>query len=50
MIIYSQGSDFMLKTKDILDEKDPKLRAKNIDVTFPLSKEEKKLINDMLEH
>jgi len=40
----------MLKTKDILDEKDKRLRTKNIDVTFPLSKEEKKLINDMLEH
>jgi len=40
----------MLKTSDILDEKDKHLRAKNIDVTFPLSKERKKLINDMLEH
>ena len=40
----------MLRTKDILDEKDKKLRAKNIDCTFPLSKEEKKLIEEMLEH
>ena len=40
----------MLKTKDILDEKDPKLRAKNVDVTFPLSEDEKKLIRDMLQH
>ena len=40
----------MLKTKDILDEKDKKLREKNIDVTFTLSDKEKKLINDMLEH
>lgn len=40
----------MLKTKDILDEKDKKLREKNIDVTFPLSDKEKKLIDDMLEH
>lgn len=40
----------MLRTSDILDEKDKHLRAKNIDVTFPLSKEKKKLINDMLEH
>ncbi|MCI6266600.1 MAG: peptide deformylase [Erysipelotrichaceae bacterium] len=40
----------MLKTCDILDEKDPKVRAKNIDMTFPLLKEEKKLIHDMLEH
>ena len=40
----------MLRTSDILDEKDKHLRAKNIDVEFPLPKETKKLINDMLEH
>ena len=40
----------MIKTSDILDEKDKHLRAKNIEVTFPLSKERKKLIDDMLEH
>ena len=40
----------MLKTSDILDEKDKHLRAKNVDVVFPLSKERKKLIDDMLEH
>ena len=40
----------MIKTSDILDEKDKHLRAKNKDVTFPLSKERKKLIDDMLEH
>lgn len=40
----------MLKTSDILDEKDKRLREKNIDVTFPLTKEEKKIIKDMLEH
>lgn len=40
----------MLKTKDILDEKDKHLRNKNIPVTFPMSEEEKKLIDDMLEH
>ena len=40
----------MLKTSDILDEKDIRLRSKNIDCTFPLSKEEKQLIHDMLEH
>lgn len=40
----------MLKTSDILDEKDIRVRAKNTDCTFPLSKEEKKLISDMLEH
>lgn len=40
----------MLRTKDILDEKDKHLRAKNEDVSFPLSKSQKKLIKDMLEH
>lgn len=40
----------MIKTSDILDEKDKRLRAKNKDVVFPLSDEKKKLINDMLEH
>lgn len=40
----------MIKTSDILDESDKRLRNKNKDVTFPLSAEKKKLINDMLEH
>ena len=40
----------MIKTSDILDEKDKHLRAKNKEVTFPLGKERKKLIDDMLEH
>jgi len=40
----------MLMDKDILDEKDKRLRAKNVDMTFPLSDSEKKLIDDMLEH
>ena len=40
----------MIRTCDILDEKNKHLRAKNIDVSFPLSEEKKKLINDMLEH
>ena len=40
----------MIKTSDILDEKDKHLRAPNKDVTFPLSKERKKIIKDMLEH
>ena len=42
--------DNMIKTSDILDEKDKRLRAQNKDVTFPLSEKKKKLINDMLEH
>ena len=40
----------MIRTSDILDEKDKHLRAKNEDVEFPLSKETKKLIQDMLDH
>ena len=40
----------MLRTSDILDEKDIHLRAKNVDVEFPLKEETKKLIKDMLEH
>ena len=40
----------MLLTKDILDEKNKHLRNKNIDMEFPISDKEKKLINDMLEH
>lgn len=40
----------MLKTKDILDEKDKRLRMENIEVTFPISENEKNLIKDMLEH
>ena len=40
----------MLLTSDILDEKDKRLWNKNVDVTFPMSDKEKKLIDDMLEH
>jgi peptide deformylase len=40
----------MIRTKDILDESNPILRKENIDVEFPLDKETKKTINDMLEH
>ncbi len=40
----------MLKSNQILDESDKHLRLKNEDVVFPLSKKEKKLIHDMLEH
>ena len=40
----------MLKTSDILDEKDKRLRAKNTDLTFPLTDKDKKTIHDMLEH
>lgn len=37
----------MLKSNDILDEKDKKLREISLDVIFPLSSNEKKLVKDM---
>lgn len=40
----------MFKPLKILDEKDPILRKENEDVTFPLSKEEKKIIQRMVDH
>ena len=40
----------MLRTKDILDEKDPRVRAKNTDVDFPLNDEYKDIIPEMLKH
>ena len=35
----------MLKTSEILDEKDKRLRLVSEEVTFPLAKEDKDLIN-----
>ena len=40
----------MLKMKDILDEKDKRLRPVSTEVTFPLSKEDKKNIELMEEY
>ena len=40
----------MIKTTDILDEKNPIIRAHNEEVTFPMSDKDKKLIEDMLDH
>lgn len=40
----------MLRTKDILDEKNPIVRAKNTDVEFPLCDEYKNIIPEMLKH
>ena len=37
----------MLMDKDILDERDKRLRAQNVDMKLPVTKEEKELINDM---
>ena len=39
----------MLLMKDILDEKDKKLREVSKEVQFPLSDEKKKIINEMVE-
>lgn len=40
----------MFKKLDILGEKDPHLRKKSAEVTFPLSKEDKKLIQRAIDH
>ena len=40
----------MLKTKDILDEKDKRLRQVSKEVTFPLKKEDKELIDTMIKY
>ena len=40
----------VLKTKDILDEKDKRLRQVSKEVTFPLSNEDKKLIDTMIQY
>lgn len=40
----------MFKPLDILDEKDKRLRIKSRDVKFPLSKEDKKTIQHIIDH
>ena len=40
----------MLKTKDILDEKDKRLRQVSKEVVFPLTKEDKELIHTMIKY
>ena len=40
----------MLKTKDILDEKDKRLRNISKEVEFPLTKKDKELIDTMIEY
>ena len=40
----------MLKTKDILDEKDKRLRKKSKEVVFPLTKEDKLIIDKMIKY
>ena len=39
----------MLKTSDILDEKEKILHEKSEEVTFPLTEEDKKTIKDIIE-
>ena len=39
----------MLKTKDIIDEYDKRIRLKSKDVTFPLDEKTKKTIEDSIE-
>lgn len=51
MVLYIQKEGkIMLKSSQILDESDKRVRAHNDDVEFPLSSSEKRLIADMLEH
>ena len=40
----------MLRNKDILDEKNKLLRKKSNDVVFPLTKEDLKTIDDIIEY
>ena len=40
----------LLKTKDILDEKDKRLKQISKEVSFPLSKEDKETINTMIQY
>lgn len=40
----------MIKSNDILDELDNRLRQVSKEVVFPMSKEDKKLATDMMEH
>ena len=40
----------MFKKLDILDEKDKHLRTKSVDVVFPLSRDDKKLIQRIIDH
>lgn len=50
MVEYIRSGDTMLKTKDILDEKDKRLHQTSKEVIFPLSKEDLKNIDLMEEY
>ena len=45
---YLQGCDSMFKPVKILDEKDKHLRMISLDATFPISNEERKLIDNII--
>lgn len=49
-MVIERSDLLMIRTSDILDEKDKRLRLPNKEVVFPMSDTEKKLIKDMLEH
>ena len=40
----------MILRKDIITDDNPLLRQKSVDVTLPLSKEDEKLLDDMMEY
>ena len=50
LLFFSIGSyvSFRAEYLKILDEKDKRLRKKSLPVTFPLSNEDKKMIDNML--
>ena len=50
MLKYVPWGDNMFKKLDILDEKDKRLRMISKEVTFPLSKEDKKTIQRIIDH
>lgn len=50
MLKYVAWGDNMFKKLDILDEKDKRLRMISKEITFPLSKEDKKTIQRIIDH
>ena len=40
----------MILKKDIITDKNPLLRNRSVDVTFPLSKEDEQTIQDMIKY
>ena len=50
LVIYMSKKERKLPNIQILDEKDKRLRMKSEEVTFPLSKEDKQNIKDIIEY